>query len=187
MNEYKGWYGGVFEEFGAEMDTYRAGTQVPWAVGEYGAGNNPHTHSDNPMQTTQTGSGGARHDEEYANLFHEAYLEQIQARPWLLYTAVWALYDFASDNRNEGGTPHLNDKRSGNPRPADQKGRLLSLSSCVVRGSCLLHHQPPVLPEGDGFHPDESLFKLRDPHPLSQRGGGSDHGCPHQVRLCMGV
>lgn len=110
MNEYKGWYGGVFEQFGAEMDTYRAGTQVPWAVGEYGAGNNPHTHSDNPMQTTQTGSGGARHDEEYANLFHEAYLEQIQARPWLLYTAVWALYDFASDNRNEGGTPHLNDK-----------------------------------------------------------------------------
>ena len=60
------------------MDAYRTGTQKFWAVGEYGAGNNPNTHSDNPMETTETGSGGARHDEEYANLFHEAYLAQIQ-------------------------------------------------------------------------------------------------------------
>lgn len=109
-NEYKGWYGGTFNQFGTQMDAYRTGTQKFWAVGEYGAGNNPNTHSDNPMETTETGSGGARHDEEYANLFHEAYLAQIQERPWLVYTAAWLLYDFAVSNRNEGGTPFLNDK-----------------------------------------------------------------------------
>ena len=48
--------------------------------------------------------------DEYANLFHEAYLAQIQERPWLVYTAAWLLYDFAVSNRNEGGTPFLNDK-----------------------------------------------------------------------------
>lgn len=109
-NQYKGWYGSAaFTAFGSGMDSYRA--QRPyWAVTEYGAGANPEHHSDTPETTTNKGSGGARHDEEYANLFHESYLAQIQARPWIVFTTFWALFDFAVAGRNEGGTPYTNDK-----------------------------------------------------------------------------
>ena len=110
-NQYKGWYGGEFPQFGAKMDQYSKENPTQfWAVGEYGAGNNPFQHSLEPMRTTQTGTGGTRHDEEFANLFHESYLEQIQARPWLIYTSVWILFDFAVASRYEGETPYQNDK-----------------------------------------------------------------------------
>ena len=108
-NQYKGWYGGKFDDFGNKLDSYRSGCPC-LAVTEYGAGANPQTHSDNPMDTTNTGSGGARHDEEYQNLFHESYLKQIAARPWLVFTSAWALFDFAVAARKEGGINYQNDK-----------------------------------------------------------------------------
>lgn len=108
MNIYKGWYGGTFDEFGGVIDSVRsAGTM---ALSEYGAGANPAHHSETPLTTTVTGNGGARHDEEYQCLLHEAYLDQIVARPWLLFTAAWTLYDFASPARMEGGLKGVNDK-----------------------------------------------------------------------------
>ena len=110
-NQYKGWYGGTFPEFGAKMDQYRQEDAAQfWCVGEYGAGNNPWKHSSNPMATTEIATGGQRHDEEFANLFHESYLAQIKERPWLIYTSVWILFDFAVASRFEGETPYQNDK-----------------------------------------------------------------------------
>lgn len=109
-NQYKGWYGGTFTQFGTRMDSYRTTDRPFWGVGEYGAGMNPNTHSETPMTTTNTGSGGARHDEEYGNLMHESYVKQILDRPWLIYTSIWILFDFAVASRNEGGMPYLNDK-----------------------------------------------------------------------------
>ena len=110
-NLYYGWYEQTFDDFGRFIDIfYSKNADCPVALSEYGAGANPFTHSDDPMTTTQTGTGGTRHDEEYANLFHEAYVEQIIARPWLSFTSVWTLFDFAVANRDEGGIPRINDK-----------------------------------------------------------------------------
>ena len=37
-------------------------------------------------------------------------MKAIQQRPYLWSTSVWAAYDFASDSRNEGNQPGINDK-----------------------------------------------------------------------------
>ncbi len=109
MNIYKGWYGGSFSEFGAALDDYKK-YYPNLCVTEYGAGANPSSHSTAPMLTTVTGTGGERHDEEYQNLYHESYLDQIHERPSIGFTSVWSLFDFAVASRNEGGMPYLNDK-----------------------------------------------------------------------------
>ena len=109
LNIYKGWYGGNFTDFTAAVNEYR--TKYPnICIAEYGAGANIGTHSETPETTTNTGSGGARHDEEYQNLFHESYLSQIAEKPWLIFTTAWALFDFAVSGRNEGGLSYVNDK-----------------------------------------------------------------------------
>lgn len=110
-NLYYGWYYGTFDQFGPNVGSYKNGTQKKLiAVSEYGAGANPAAHSDDPTTTTNTGSGGARHDEEYQNLYHESHLEQIIARPYIQFTTIWAFNDFAVAGRNEGGVPYTNDK-----------------------------------------------------------------------------
>lgn len=109
LNLYYGWYYGDFSGLSTTLDSYH--TNRPFlSLTEYGAGANPDTHSEDPMSTTNTGTGGAIHDEEYQNLFHESHLEQIQSKPWLVFTSIWVLFDFAVSGRNEGGMPYMNDK-----------------------------------------------------------------------------
>ena len=109
LNLYYGWYYGNFNGLTTALDHYH--NHRPFlALTEYGAGGNPATHSETPLTTTTTGTGGAVHDEEYQNLFHESHLEQIQAKPWLVFTSLWVLFDFAVSGRNEGRMPYTNNK-----------------------------------------------------------------------------
>jgi beta-galactosidase len=47
--------------------------------------------------------------EEYQLQFHEGYLKQINARPWIAGSAIWNGCDFASQNKI-GNLPRLNKK-----------------------------------------------------------------------------
>src|SRR6266508_4435440 len=71
----------------------------------WGIGNEQHQL--NPPKPSTTGQW---HPEEYQSLFHEASWTQLQSRPYIWGTFVWNMFDFASDGRNEGSQPGINDK-----------------------------------------------------------------------------
>lgn len=103
FNTYFGWYYKEFEDLGIFLDENHAGfPNTPVAVSEYGAGASPNLHSDNPNRVD--------HSEEYQMLFHESYLRQITERDYLWGSFAWVMFDFASDARDEGESPGVNDK-----------------------------------------------------------------------------
>lgn len=103
-NAYCGWYvnqdnpAAISGIMGSEKNSF------PYvALSEYGAGCNPDCHSETPGTTTNKGSGGARHDEEWANHVHEVYLQKIYgSMTYLQFTSGWILFDFAVAARKEG-------------------------------------------------------------------------------------
>lgn len=108
-NKYYGWYGGSKDgDLGTWADRLHASQPaLRFAVSEYGAGANTSQHALDPAAPAPSGSW---HPEEYQALFHEAAWQQIEARPYLWGTFVWNMFDFASDGRNEGSQPGINDK-----------------------------------------------------------------------------
>ncbi len=108
MNRYQGWYNGSSSDFAGSMDALNTNyPSNPVGVSEYGAGANTTQHEYPASKPT---AGGHYHPEEYQNAFHEAYIKAINARPYLWSTSIWAGFDFASDSRNEGAQPGINDK-----------------------------------------------------------------------------
>ncbi|MFF3767415.1 glycoside hydrolase family 2 TIM barrel-domain containing protein [Streptomyces sp. NPDC001922] len=108
-NVYYGWYTGSKDgDLGRWADDRHADApDRKIAVSEYGAGANTTQHALNPAKPDP---GGAFHPEEYQALYHEAAWKQLASRPYIWGTFVWNMFDFASDRRNEGGRPGINDK-----------------------------------------------------------------------------
>jgi beta-galactosidase len=110
FNMYFGWYVGDVAQIGpwadADHKTYPSGI---FGMSEYGAGGNPKDHVLPIVET-----GGDRtllpQGEEYESFFHEGYWAAIASRPFLTITAVWNMFDFASDYRHEGDEYGLNTK-----------------------------------------------------------------------------
>ena len=108
-NNYFGWYRGEFDDFGPFVDDFREQyPDRPLGVAEYGAGASINQHEENPTSTEA--SEGQFHPEEFQNEFHEAQWAQMRTRPWLWAKSVWAMFDFAADQRDEGELPGRNDK-----------------------------------------------------------------------------
>ena len=108
MNSYYGWYTGAFDGFGTWVDSFRA--RFPnraIGVAEAGAGASIYQHEYNPDRPVPT---GAWHPEEYQARFHESHWRQVKERPYLWSYAVFNLFDFASDDRDEGDAAGRNDK-----------------------------------------------------------------------------
>lgn len=107
-NRYDGWYSKTIPHFGIAMDElHKKYPLVKIGVSEYGVGANIHQHEYPALKPAE---GGQYHPEEYQNLFHEEYLRMINERPFIWESSVWAGFDFASDKRNEGSQPGINDK-----------------------------------------------------------------------------
>ncbi len=107
-NRYDGWYYGVTADFGTTNDGLHAKYPTKKiGVSEYGCGANIAHHE---YPAAMPNAGGSYHPEEYQNYFHEQYINMINARPYLWESSIWAGFDFASDGRNEGAQPGINDK-----------------------------------------------------------------------------
>ncbi len=107
-NKYFGWYPDQVGEIGDWAD--RAHALIPeraMAVSEYGAGGSI-LHQEDPPRRPDTASGW--HPEQYQSLFHERAGRQLGARDYLWGQFVWVAFDLASDGRNEGDRPGINDK-----------------------------------------------------------------------------
>ncbi|BET68554.1 glycoside hydrolase family 2 TIM barrel-domain containing protein [Opitutales bacterium ASA1] len=108
-NQYHGWYEGAPSDLGPALDRLRA--LVPHkglAVSEYGAGANPNHHLQRHLGRPDP--GGDWHPEEWQGIVHEGNWAAIVERSWVWGCFVWAMFDFASAWRTEGGYRGLNDK-----------------------------------------------------------------------------
>lgn len=101
-NIYDGWYGGKVESFGKYLDKlHEEKRKQIILISEYGAGSDRQLNSSNPQRLDFTG--------EYQRYYHESYLRQINARPYLGATAIWNEFDFSQPNIG-GPMSNLNNK-----------------------------------------------------------------------------
>ncbi|MBR2615807.1 MAG: hypothetical protein IKC69_03935 [Clostridia bacterium] len=102
-NNYYGWYRGATEDNGPKMDEFHAlYPHKPYGLSEYGADHVITWHSARPF--------GHDYTEEYALAYHHHLLKCFETRPWIWATHVWNMFDFAADQRNEGGVKGRNCK-----------------------------------------------------------------------------
>jgi beta-galactosidase len=109
-NRYFGWYYGRTGELGPYLDAAHARhPRLPIAVSEYGAGSALTQHTDNALGGP-INSHGRPHPEELQMLYHEDSWRQIRERRYLWGVFIWNMFDFASDERNEGDLTDINEK-----------------------------------------------------------------------------
>ncbi|CAN5822642.1 glycoside hydrolase family 2 TIM barrel-domain containing protein [soil metagenome] len=102
LNLYNGWYSGTFAEFGPTLDRRHARMpDRPIFVSEYGAEDDARVNSLEPERFDFSNTWMRR--------YHESYLAQINARPWLAGTAIWNEFDF-SQPETGGSIPYMNQK-----------------------------------------------------------------------------
>lgn len=100
INLYRGWYGGVFEDLGRDLDhLHTTYPDKPIFITEYGADADIRLRSANPLRFDYT--------IDYSMLFHESYVPQIYARDYVVGATVWNLNDFHSEGRTDA-VPHFN-------------------------------------------------------------------------------
>jgi beta-galactosidase len=113
LNEYLGWYTGGGPEnnegwqgledyIAAHSDPAKGGWKGMWGMTEYGAGASILFHSEKPVRMD--------HSEEYQAMLHEKTWQVFSRHPELWCKFVWAMFDFAVDNRAEGDHAGINDK-----------------------------------------------------------------------------
>ena len=109
MNKYFGWYYGSARDLGTYLDKWHS-EHPNRAIGlsEYGAGGSVYQHEELPANQPRT--DGPWHPEEYQTEFHEISWKAIESRPFIWFSTLWNMYDFASDSRREGFRPGINDK-----------------------------------------------------------------------------
>ena len=102
-NHYFGWYGGEAEDNAVWFDEFHAmHPNRCFGISEYGCEAILTWHTSNPE------SGD--YSEEYQCQYHHVLLETFATRPYLWATHVWNMFDFAADNRDEGGCKGRNNK-----------------------------------------------------------------------------
>lgn len=113
MNKYFGWYYNKVEDFGKYFDEWHTknhGSKI--GISEYGAGGSITQHVGKfiPEDDPRPSSRGAWHPEEKQTAVHISHLKMISERDYIWGSFVWNMFDFGSNFRREGNTPHLNDK-----------------------------------------------------------------------------
>lgn len=111
-NIYPGWYGPAEPGPQPTIDQFSKEIGKRMALSEYGAGGNPFQHREGPIKWigSRAMASGPLHPEEYQAAVHEADYAQIADNPNLWGSFIWTMFDFASTQKNEGGTIGINDK-----------------------------------------------------------------------------
>ena len=102
LNLYNGWYSGTIAELGGVLDRRHARSpRQSIFVSEYGSGSDLRLNATAPERFDHSGT--------YHRLYHEGYLRQARARPWLAGTAIWNQFDFSQPHIGES-MPQMNQK-----------------------------------------------------------------------------
>ena len=111
LNTYPGWYGKSADDMPKNIDRAlkECGSTKPMlGLGEYGSGASVY-HHENPLKEHKR-QDGSFHPEETQTWIHRLEYKHILAHPKVWGSYVWAMFDFASDNRDEGDHKGINDK-----------------------------------------------------------------------------
>src|SRR5690606_11246598 len=101
-NLYQGWYSAGIEKFARNLDRHKERfPDKPVIITEYGADSDPRLRSFDPIRFDMT--------VEYANHYHQVYLDAIMERDFVAGATVWNLADFQSETRGDV-VPHVNNK-----------------------------------------------------------------------------
>ena len=102
-NHYFGWYLQTVNALDKWLDDFhKKAPQAKLCLSEYGAEAVLGYYSDDPAQ--------GDYSEGYQALFHEHYIDAINAREWMWGSFVWNMFDFGSAARDEGGVRGRNNK-----------------------------------------------------------------------------
>ncbi len=102
-NHYFGWYGGHVDDNAVWFDNFHKDHPTrPLGISEYGCEAILTWHTSDPKM--------GDYSEEYQAFYHEELLKTFADRDYLWSTAVWNMFDFGSDMRNEGGVMGRNNK-----------------------------------------------------------------------------
>lgn len=102
-NLYFGWYYGQIPDLQDRLDSIHAHhPSTPLILTEYGVDTNPRFHSLTPKVSD--------YSEEYQLAFAENAIQAVEARTFMAGSFVWAMFDFGSAGRDEGGTKGKNQK-----------------------------------------------------------------------------
>lgn len=108
FNSYPGWYTGNPAGMRGALRRYnRAGNRRGVGVSEYGAGGAPEHQS---QRLKRVGTTGDWHPEQWQAYLHQRQYRAIVDTPFCWGSFVWAMFDFSSDDRDEGARPGVNDK-----------------------------------------------------------------------------
>jgi beta-galactosidase len=110
FNVYPGWYWGTpdaYETLFNDLSAMVGGQRV--GISEYGAGASILHHQEGVLAAPKN-TGTRFHPEEWQAIVHERAWANAKDNPHLWGTFIWAMFDFASDKRDEGDTPGRNDK-----------------------------------------------------------------------------
>jgi beta-galactosidase len=109
FNIYPYWYPSSPKDFASTVaDLSQSVGNKRIAISEYGAGANIKQHEEGDVKQPKTKSSW--HPEEWQAIAHEHDWAQAKDNPHLWGTFLWNMFDFASDNRDEGDNPGVNDK-----------------------------------------------------------------------------
>ena len=111
FNTYPGWYGSSPTNMTPNIEKFlREGGsgKTILGIGEYGSGASVHHHQ-NPLKDGKRQDANF-HPEETQVMMHRIEYAQILAHPRIWGSYIWAMFDFASDNRTEGDHKGINDK-----------------------------------------------------------------------------
>jgi beta-galactosidase len=101
-NLYHGWYVPDMDSFGEFVDrAHRLVPDKPMIITEYGAGADPRISSFSPKRFDFSVNWSLE--------FHRSHLQQILDRDFIAGSAVWNMFDFGSETRNDA-VPHINNK-----------------------------------------------------------------------------
>lgn len=102
-NHYFGWYMQTVNALDKWLDDFHAvNPDVKLCLSEYGAEAVIGYYSENPAQ--------GDYSEGYQAIYHEHYIDAVNARDWMWGSYVWNMFDFGSAARNEGGVRGRNNK-----------------------------------------------------------------------------
>lgn len=109
FNTYPGWYGTSAYEMTDEIDkNLKLNNRPITGIGEYGSGASVH-HHENPLKEHKR-HDAPFHPEEMQTAIHRIEYDCIRKHDRMWGTFIWAMFDFASDNRCEGDHKGVNDK-----------------------------------------------------------------------------
>ena len=102
-NHYFGWYMQTVDALDKWLDKFhRINPDVKLCLSEYGAEAILRYYSENPVQ--------GDYSEGYQAIYHEHYIDAVNARDCMWGSYVWNMFDFGSAARNEGGVRGRNNK-----------------------------------------------------------------------------